>query len=100
MGTKSKKKSEVEKWVSFDGRVADGLPSLASWWSDEESFREVRVKLQMDGTVLAIAKGYSGDGGLVVCFGAGYGVTGALMGLDRSIQGGNWKEDKPWGGAK
>lgn len=72
------------------------LPHFASWYVDEESFGELRLKARDDGTTLAIAKGYGPDGGAVVCFGSGYGLIGALIAIDATIQGGRWRVDKPW----
>lgn len=96
MSKKASKNRGPEKWLSAVDAVALSFPHLSGWFSDEESFREIRVQLRNDGSCLSIAKGYASDGGPVVCFGSGYGLIGSLLALDASIQGGNWREDKPW----
>lgn len=98
MSKKTKSGQGPERWVRLVDDLRRHLPHGASWWADEESFSELRLKAKADGTILAIAKGYGSDGGPVVCFGSGYGLEGALMALDASIQGGNWRFDKPWSG--
>lgn len=96
MGTNTKGKGKAEEWAKLVDQIHAIVPHVSSWWQDEDSFRELRLKMRPDGTTLAIAKGWGPDGGEVVCFGAGYGVVGAIMSIDASIQGGKWKFDKPW----
>lgn len=92
----TKKNSKAEAWAELDAALLGCVPHLASFFADAEVFVELRVKVRDDGTVLAIAKGYGSDGSPVVCFGSGYGVAGALMAIDSTIQGGHWRVDKPW----
>jgi hypothetical protein len=82
--------------LAIEESLSSVCPHLASWSADEESYRELRIQLRDDGTMLVIAKGFGTDGGPVVCFGVGYGLSGAMLAIDRTIQGGNWKFDKPW----
>lgn len=96
MGTRKKKDNNQTRWLRIAGFVGDELPNLASWLGEEEEFIELRIKARDDGSTLAIAKGYNGSGAPVVCFGVAYGPYLALMAIDSSIQGGNWREDKPW----
>lgn len=96
MSHKKKKNSKVEQWIRFDGALGEYLPHVQAWWGDPEAFLKLQVNAREDGTCLAIAKGYSSDGTPVVCFGSGYGVAGALMALDATLQGGRWRPDKPW----
>lgn len=96
MPTKPRNSGELERWTALDGYLHLNLPDLAAWWASADSFSELRLKARDDGTTLAIAKGYGPDGGPVVCFGVGYGVTLSLMALSSSMRGGNWKVDKPW----
>lgn len=84
------------RWNELIEQLERSLPSVSGWWSDTDSFVELRIKARSDGTMLAIAKGYGGDGGPVVCFASGYGVEATLLAIDASIQGGNWKYDEPW----
>lgn len=100
MSRKRRKVSKAEQWTTLSEQVGRVMPHLVAWWDDDDDFVEIRLKLRPDGTVLAIAKGYDSDGGPVVCFGTGYGVLGALMSVDGTIQGGRWREDKPWKPAK
>lgn len=95
-----KKKRGAVLWAQLEDQLRAAMPHLVSFWLEEEDFREVRFKLKVDGTVLAIAKGYDSDGGEVICFGSGYGVVGSMLALDRSLQGGNWRVDKPWDGKR
>ena len=71
-------------------------PHLQAWLDSYDDFSELRIKARDDGTVLGIAKGYDSNGGPVVCFGVGYDGVAALLALDRAINGGNWRVDKPW----
>ena len=98
MSSKTKKDTKQKRWLRIVDMVGDELPNLASWLGEEEEFIELRIKAREDGSTLAIAKGYSGTGMPVVCFGVAYGPYLALMAIDASIQGGNWREDKPWPG--
>lgn len=96
MSRNRKHNSQVERWLKFDELLQTKLPSFCAWSGDEDEFLEFRVKAMPDGTTLAVAKGLNGSGGKIVCFGVGYGVTAALLAIESSIQGGNWREDKPW----
>lgn len=96
MPRKARKFSGVDRWVELDKKLSTEIPHLTAWWLAIESFVELRLKARDDGTVLAIAKGFSSDGGPVVCFGVGYDCVLALMSIDQSIAGDNWKFDKPW----
>lgn len=92
--------TQHDRWVEMNEQISGMVPHLYGWFNDEEGFIELRIKLMRDGTHLAVAKGYGSDGGPIVCFGSGYGVVGAIMAVDRTIQGGNWRVDKPWEGSK
>lgn len=96
MAKNRKKNSSQERWLSIDECMREYAPHLSAWWNDDEEFSELRLKARPDGTTLAIAKGYGGDGGPVVCFGVGYGVPAALLAIDGTINGGRWKVDEPW----
>lgn len=90
------KRSNVQRWVEFEEGFREALPHLGSFLADEEQFVELRFKVMEDGTTLAIAKSYGSDGTPMVCFGAGYGSCAAMLAIDRTIQGGAWRIDKPW----
>lgn len=96
MAVSKKKNTKRVQWDRFHDKLREEIPSVVAFWDSYEEFREVRFKTRNDGTILAVAKGYSADGGLVVCFATGYDVVTALMALDGSIQAGAWREDKPW----
>lgn len=96
----TRKDRPAERWAAVDGYLRLNFPHAASWWSDSNSFSELRVKSRDDGTVLAIAKGFGDDGAPVVCFGVGYDLVTAIMAIDATIQGGRWKKDTPWPGPK
>lgn len=89
-----KKVSEVERFIAFDDMLRGALPQLHGFLTDEESYRGLSIRPRDDGTFLAIAMGTSSDGVPVVCFGQGYGASGALFGLDLSLGAGSWKKDK------
>jgi len=93
---KTQASSQAERWLAFEAELRRWVPHAAAWLSSVEEFRELRFKARDDGTVLAIAKGYGSDGGPTVCFGVGYDVITAFMQLDKTVQGGHWKFDKPW----
>lgn len=96
MPEKSSKNPAEERWIQLVDSCKQTIPSLASWWGKEEEFNRLQVMARDDGTMLAIAKSFGSDGGPMVAFGSGYGVVGALVALDRTIQGGHWKIDEPW----
>lgn len=85
-----------ERWILLVEEFRTSYVHVAQFCLDNSRFAELRLKLRDDNTVLAIAKGYGEDGGPIVCFGSGYDIVLALMALDSSMQGGNWRFDKPW----
>lgn len=92
----TKKNRKQHEWEELDDELSERLSHLASWYNDTEAFAELRLKARPDGTTLAIAKGYDSAGGPIVSFGSGYGLAACLLALNSSIQGGNWRVDKPW----
>lgn len=88
------KNGEVARFIEIDRVLAGAFPHLHGFFVDEEDYRGLSIKPRPDGTFLAVAMGCSSDGSPMVCFGQGYGVVGALFGLDRSLQAGSWKVDK------
>lgn len=96
MPNKKSRVSGQERFLAVIASFEEAFPQISAWCADEEDFSELRLKLRDDSSVLAIAKGYGSDGTPMVCFGVGYGVVGALLGLEGSIQGNNWRVDKPW----
>lgn len=90
------KNSIRERWLELDASVKNNVPQLYSVLTDEVDFIELRLKIRDDRTVLGILKRYGSDGAPMVCFGSGYGVTGALVGLEGTIAAGKWRLDKPW----
>jgi hypothetical protein len=90
----SKKKTGVEAFLAFDALVEGELPHLHAFFTREEDYRGLSIKPRDDGTFLAVALGTASDGAPMVCFGQGYGVVGALMGLDHTLRAGGWKKDK------
>ena len=96
MPRKSSKLSGSQLYVAIDEQLSELLPNLYSVITSESDFISLHLKLREDGSTLAIAKRHADDGHPVVIFGNGYGVSGALLAVDASIQGGNWRDDKPW----
>lgn len=96
MTKKTEHDTRVGKWNRLTDLTKKEVPSLSAWWDDVEDFAELKVKAMPDGTVLAIAKGYGSDGAPMVCFGAGYSVTGAMLAIDATITAGRWKPDLPY----
>jgi len=90
----SRKRKGVDKYLAVERLVQAELPHLHGFFSEEDEYRGLSIKPRPDGTFLAVAMGYGSDGAPMVCFGQGYGVVGALMGLDKTMQAGNWKVDK------
>jgi len=94
--TKSPKTSQAENWIKKEKDFRKLFPTVGAWLADEQDFSQLLLKVRPDGTTLAIAKGYGPDGGPIVCFGSGYGAIAALMAIEKTMQGGYWKVDKPW----
>jgi hypothetical protein len=84
------------KWAELHLALETYIPQVTSILGDERDFLSLHMKSRDDATTLAVLKRYGSDGAPVVCFGSGYGVAGALMGLEGSVAGGNWRPDKPW----
>ena len=96
MPRKTASESPVYAWEQIVTYLSKQLPHLSSVLNDAGEFRGLSVVARDDGTCLAMVKGYSADGGLTICFGIGYDTVLALMAVDRTIQGGHWKVDKPY----
>lgn len=96
MARKLKNTTLAERWVGLGEDIRGRVPHLNGVLVDEESFIEIRVKVRPDGTCLAILKRFGADGTPMVCFGSGYGVIGAFIAIDGTVQAGNWKVEKPW----
>lgn len=92
----TKKNSLQVRWAEIDDSLSRSAPHLSSFFVDSDAFREIRVKMNDDGTFLAIAKGYGSDGGERICFGVGYTVSSSLLAIDGTMQAGRWRLDKPW----
>lgn len=96
MSRKRKSDKPVDRWLAHVSYYKLSFPHVSSWLFDEEQFRGLSFKPGVDGMTIAVAKGFSADGTPTVCFGSGYDVILALMSLDASMQGENWRVDKPW----
>lgn len=92
----TKKNRKQTAWADIEDALRKDLGPLVAWWADVEDFRELRFKAKDDGTILVIAKGFGSDGTPMVCFGVGYDMVTALMGINATIQGNKWRIDKPW----
>jgi hypothetical protein len=96
VASKNKKSSGQEAWARLDDTLSTTAPQLYSVLRDEEDFISLRLLLRDDRTVLAVLKKYGSDGGKLVCFGSGYGVSGALIAVNSTIAANAWKVDKPY----
>jgi len=63
--------------------------------TNKEDFVSLTLKAREDG-VLAVVNRVSFDGAREVCFGTGYDAISALVAVDKTIQAGSWRPDKPW----
>jgi hypothetical protein len=90
------KKSASDRWVALTQAVKKEAPQFVAFVGDSDDFRSVYFKLKDDGTILGVLKGYTSDGTPSVCFGVGYDVFGAILGLEATIASGSWRPDKPW----
>lgn len=90
--------SVVAEFTRIHEEFSGLFPHVSAIFGDAAEFNGLVLKVRDDGTVLAVLKAFGSDGAPIVCFGTGYGPVGALHGLDRSVQGGSWKKDKPWPG--
>lgn len=91
-----KKHSVQQRWAELGEAFRNLTPHLNSVLVAEDDFVGLRALAREDGTVLVVVKCIDASGGPIVCFGSGYGVAGALIAADATIQGGHWKVDKPW----
>lgn len=96
MPTKITGNQGVDKWHQVAEEWRASFPHLTHFLTNTSDFGEFRLKARDDGTVLAIAKGFDASGTPVVCFGVGYDPILSVLAIDRTIQGGHWRVDKPW----
>lgn len=96
MATKKQNSRQVDRWTALNEALRASVPQVSAVLADEEDFVGVRFVLRSDRTVLGVLKRYGPDGGVLVCFGSGYGVAGAFVSLEGSVAAGHWKVDKPW----
>lgn len=89
-------KSASERWVRITAAVSKEAPQFSVYVTTSEDFRSVLFKLKPDGTVLGVLKGHLADGSPSVCFGVGYDLFGAIMGLEATLSSGDWRKDNPW----
>lgn len=94
----SGKNTGIERWLAVEQILLANVPQLSAVLGSEEAFISLYVKIRDDRTMLAVLKRYGSDGGMLVCFGTGYGVAGCFMGLEGSIAANKWKVDEPWPG--
>lgn len=83
-------------WQKINEQLTKLFPHLSPDPLLSADFIELRLKSRPDGTILAILKRYGADGGPMVLFGVGYDASLALMALNQSSQGDNWRVDTPW----
>ncbi len=96
MSRKKGSESLLAEWARIHDAFAELFPHLAAVLGDEGDFNGLFLKVQADGTVLAVLKRFDSSGSPMVCFGSGYGAVGALHGVDRTVAGNGWRVDKPW----
>jgi len=94
--TKSRISSQLSQLAALAEQLRVVMPHLAGVLDAEDDLVGLNVKAKDDGTCLAVLKRLGSSGAPEVCFGVGYGFYGALFAIDRTVQGGNWKPDKPW----
>lgn len=94
----TRKSSHQERWQDLEDTLKRNVPHVAAVLGRETEFVELRFKARDDGTILSLVKAYDPAGAPVIAFGAGYTVALSLMALDATVNGGNWREDKPWSG--
>jgi hypothetical protein len=93
----AQRKREDNPYVRLELGLFEGLPQLHKVLvrADEDALG-LNVKHRAPGDWLAIARRYGADGGPEVCFGTGYDLCGALLGLESAIAANRWREDTPW----
>lgn len=96
MSKKARQLPLNEKWTAVNRQLKNDFPHIYALLANSDEFRELRIKSRDDGTLLGILKAYGPDGGPIVAFGTGYDAAAVLMSLDGSVNGDNWKYDKPW----
>lgn len=84
------------RYAALDAALRAGVPHLLAVWDAEDDFLGFNIKVNLDGTVLAVLKRAGSDGTDMVCFGVGYGVIGAFLAIDATVNAGAWRVDKPW----
>lgn len=96
MSTKKRKNLQSQSWIAISNTFLKEIPHIRAYLEGIEDFRELRIKVQHDGTMLGILKAWSSDGTPIVCFGSGYDTAACLVALNATVNGGNWRDDPPW----
>lgn len=91
-----KKVGKQEQWIALDKNLSEALPNIMSTLGNEDDFDRLLIKNRPEGGYLAVLKCNGPDGGVLVCFGSGYGTSACLLGLEAAIQGNNFRPDRPW----
>lgn len=100
MARKTSGDGRIRAWQELANALGEHTPQLNSVVGDADGFISLYVKLKDDGTIMGVLKRYGPDGGPLVCFGSGYGLSGCFIALDSSIAGNKWRVDKPWDPSK
>lgn len=81
----------------LEAALVDNLPGVVTMACRHSgSFIEVRIKQRGPDDWLAIAKRDGDDGAPEVLFAFGIDFIGCVLSLDRMVQAGRWREDRPW----
>jgi len=90
------KSSKAAQFLEFHEFIMGYFPQVYSVLTDSERFQDIRFYFRGDDGYLGVLKGYSSDGGPVVCFGSGYDVLSCFFSLEGSVAADAWKIDKPY----
>lgn len=87
---------EEGAYRSVSEALAEQLPSLYRVLVVNRSdFDRLTVYQRSQNDILAVLKRVSDDGSPEVCFGNGFDLVAALVGLEGSLRSGKWRADKP-----
>jgi hypothetical protein len=93
------KKSADRAYLELERGLYGKLPQLRGLaLANEEDFTSLLIKHRGPMDWIVVAKKTGDDGGPLVCFGTGFDLVGALLGLEGTLASDRWRVDAPYNG--
>ena len=84
-------------YIRVHGVLKGAMPQFSSLCLDgDDDFVSCTIRHRAAGDYVAVIKALDGDGGPVVCFGNGFDLVSALLGIEGTLAADRWQADKPF----